>query len=179
MIRASIVLLVSAVCIPNASAQQMMHSHAADPAITQSGQAAFAAIQEIVRLLDTDPNTDWSRVDIDGLRNHLVDMDEVVMRAHAESALFEGGVRITVVGTGTTLDAIQRMIPAQAAMMNGYRDWRTETVKRPDGIVWTIFTSSESERTRIRALGLFGLLALGSHHAVHHWEMARGQLTHK
>ena len=140
--------------------------------------AAIAAIQEIVRLLDSDPRTDWSRVDIDRLRDHLVDMDEVVMRAHAELVPFEGGIRIVVTGTGSTLDAIQRMIPAHAAMMNGYHDWRTETAQRADGVLWTVITSSESERTRIRALGLFGLLALGAHHTAHHWEMARGQLTH-
>src|SRR5690242_1499276 len=29
---------------------------------TSSGQAAFAAMSEIVRMLKADPNTDWSRV---------------------------------------------------------------------------------------------------------------------
>src|SRR5690349_19552961 len=40
---------------------------------TQSGQAAFATISEIVRMLKADPKTDWSRVNIEALRQHLID----------------------------------------------------------------------------------------------------------
>lgn len=161
-----------------AAGHEMQPVHSADPALSQAGQAAFAAIQEIVARLDADPNTDWSKVNIDRLRNHLVDMDEVVMRAHAEVVPVEGGVRIAVTGSGPTLDAIKRMIPAHAAMMNGYHEWRSQTETRADGVVWTLLTSSESERTRIRGLGLFGLLTLGSHHGPHHLAMAKGQLAH-
>jgi hypothetical protein len=42
---------------------------------TQPGQSAFAAIQEIVAMLEADPKTDWSRVNIEALRQHLIDMD--------------------------------------------------------------------------------------------------------
>jgi hypothetical protein len=76
------------------------------------------------------------------------------------------------------LAAIQRMIPAHASMMNGYRDWRSVTEPTDDGVSWTLFTSSASERTRIRGLGLFGLLTLGAHHAPHHWAMAKGEMVH-
>ena len=37
----------------------------------EGGQAAFAALIEVVALLEQDTNTDWSTVDIDGLRSHL------------------------------------------------------------------------------------------------------------
>ena len=43
---------------------------------TEPGQAAFGAIREIVGVLLTDPMTNWSKVNIDALRRHLVDMDE-------------------------------------------------------------------------------------------------------
>jgi hypothetical protein len=156
----------------------MQHVHSSDPPLAQAGQAAFAAIQEVVARLDADPSTDWSKVNIDRLRNHLLDMDEVMMRARSEVTPIDGGVRISVTGEGATLDAIKRMIPAHAAMMNGYHEWRGQTETRVDSVVWTILTPSESERTRIRALGLFGLLTLGSHHGPHHLAMAKGQLTH-
>src|SRR5438552_18068577 len=35
------------------------------------GQAAYAAIGEVVRLLEADPRTDWSRVNVEALRQHL------------------------------------------------------------------------------------------------------------
>ena len=47
---------------------------------TEAGQGAFAAIQEIVAILEADPDTDWSKVDIDALRQHLVDMNAVTLR---------------------------------------------------------------------------------------------------
>ena len=47
------------------------------------GQEAFGTIQEIVRMLEADPATDWSKVNIGALREHLIDMDEVTMRARA------------------------------------------------------------------------------------------------
>src|SRR5947209_3755409 len=40
---------------------------------TMPGQDAFGTIQEIVGILEADPNTDWSKVNISALREHLVD----------------------------------------------------------------------------------------------------------
>ena len=44
---------------------------------TLPGQDAFGTIQEIVQILEADPNTDWSKVNIAALREHLIDMNEV------------------------------------------------------------------------------------------------------
>src|SRR5579859_2920628 len=52
----------------------------------QPGQGAFAAIQEIVEILEADPHTDWSKVDINALQQHLIDMDNVTLHARVESA---------------------------------------------------------------------------------------------
>jgi hypothetical protein len=48
---------------------------------TEPGQAALGAMQEIVRMLEADPDTDWSKVTLTALREHLIDMDEVTLRA--------------------------------------------------------------------------------------------------
>jgi hypothetical protein len=61
--------------------------------LREGGQSAFAAIQEIVSQLMADPTTDWSRVDIDGLRQHLIDMDNVTLRARVHVEEVEGGAR--------------------------------------------------------------------------------------
>lgn len=57
----------------------------------EAGQDAFAAIQEVV-LLEADPDTDWSRVDIDALRDHLIDMHLVTLYAKVDD-----GVELTVI----------------------------------------------------------------------------------
>lgn len=59
---------------------------------TEPGQSAFAAIQEIVALLEADPDTDWSRVDIAALRRHLVDMHNVTVAAKVASEPIDHGV---------------------------------------------------------------------------------------
>ncbi|MCP6769380.1 hypothetical protein NL529_31490, partial [Klebsiella pneumoniae] len=56
-------------------AQRMHGADAVAP--THPGQEAFGTIQEIVRILEADPATDWSKVNIGALREHLIDMDEV------------------------------------------------------------------------------------------------------
>ena len=57
--------------------------HATSTTPTMPGQDAFGAIQEIVQILDADPKTDWSKVDLEALRQHLIDMNEVTLRADA------------------------------------------------------------------------------------------------
>ena len=176
-------ILIGAMLYTSAGAQgasdaRNMHMHPAESdssVLKQSGQAAFAVLSEAVAALEADPNTDWSKVNITRLRDHLLDMDELVMRSETQLLETADGVRITVTGAHRTLLAIRRMVPAHAAMMNGYRDWRSSTQLSDDGAIWTIATPSVSERIRIRALGLYGLLTLGAHHAPHHLALAKGE----
>ena len=86
--------------------------HGASTTPTLPGQDAFGAIQEIVQILDADPKTDWSKVDLEALRQHLIDMNEVTLKADAAPKQIDGGLEIAVTGSGRTLVAIQRMIPA-------------------------------------------------------------------
>ncbi len=49
-----------------------------------TGQDAFGAIQEIVQALQSDPKTEWSKVNIEALRQHLIDITiEVTLHATA------------------------------------------------------------------------------------------------
>src|ERR1700741_1796256 len=57
--------------------------HATSTTPRMPGQDAFGAIQQIVQILDADPKTDWSKVDLEALRQHLIDMNEVTLRADA------------------------------------------------------------------------------------------------
>ncbi len=54
----------------------------------------------MVALLEADPNTGGSKVDIEALRQHLIDMDNVTLRADAKSARIDGGVGCEVAGEG-------------------------------------------------------------------------------
>jgi hypothetical protein len=142
------------------------------------GQDAFGAIQEIVRILEADPRTDWSKVDLEALRQHLIDMNEVTLRADAAARQVEGGLEIAVTGTGRTLAAIRRMVTAHAREIDGLNGWRAEAQAQPDGVRLTVTSPGPEETQHIRGLGFIGLLASGSHHQPHHLAIAKGEFSH-
>lgn len=144
---------------------------------TQGGQSAFAAIQEIVAILEADPKTDWSKVDIEALRRHLIDMDNVTLRAEARSEPVEGGMRFVVTGTGAVRDSIQRMTAAHAAAMNGVGGWTFKSVATEDGADLTVLAPAK-DRAKLQALGFAGVMARGMHHQMHHLMIARGEHPH-
>lgn len=145
----------------------------------EAGQGAFAAIAEIVALLEASADTDWSRVDLDLLREHLVDMNEVVLRASAKAHEIGGGVEIQVTGAERTIGAIQRMVPAHALELNRQPGWNAAGEATPLGATLRVTGHDAQTTARIRGLGFFGLLATGAHHQAHHLAIAQGQHMHK
>src|SRR5215831_11963702 len=127
-----------------------------------SDQVSANTIQEIVQILDADPKTDWSKVDLEALRQHLIDMNEVTLKADAAPQQVDGGLEIAVTGSGRTLVAIQRMVPAWAGTMNGHQDWSTKAAALPNGELLTVTATDPKEIQHIRGLGFIGLLVSGS-----------------
>jgi hypothetical protein len=155
--------------------EMMMQSRSALTAVpTQPGQSAFAAIQEIVAILMADPKTDWSKVDIDALRQHLIDMNAVTLAAEVKSAPVDGGMRFEVTGQGPVRDSIRRIVAAHAATMNNVDGWKFEA-QEIDGGESLIARPPAREANKLRGLGFFGLLSLGMHHQAHHLMIARGE----
>ena len=141
----------------------------------QGGQSAFAAIAEIVTILDNDPETDWASVNIDALRSHLVDMDNITLNAKARTLqIDEQRIQYVITGTGDTLTAIHNMVPAHAKAVQSMTDWQITTKQHTDGATVTIQTSDKAAITRLKALGFHGFLTVGAHHQAHHLQMARG-----
>ena len=157
--------------------QKMMQMHGQGGVATPTspGQDAFGTVQEIVRILEADPKTDWSKVNLEALRQHLIDMNEVTLKADAVAKPVDGGVEIAISGSGRTLAAIQRMVPAWTATMNGYKGWTTKVVPLPDGDLLTVTAADAREVAHIRGLGFIGLMASGAHHQPHHLAMAKGE----
>ena len=144
---------------------------------THPGQEAFGTIQEIVRILEADPATDWSKVNIGALREHLIDMDEVTVRARASERPLDNGIEITVTGEGRTVGAIKRMVPAHARELAGL-GWSANAHDLPNGVKLVVTASDLREVVKLKALGFMGIMVQGGHHEPHHLMMARGQLIH-
>jgi hypothetical protein len=160
--------------------RQVARTQAAEGAgTTMPGQDAFGAIAEVVRTLEADPNTDWSKVDLEALRRHLIDMNEVTLNAVAAAKPIDGGLKITVTGTGRTVGAIQRMVTAHAKEIDGLNDWSVKTQSLANGTLLQVTSSDENEVKHIRGLGFIGIMVTGSHHPMHHLAMAKGDSPHK
>ncbi len=158
--------------------QHMMDSQQLGRAVaTQPGQGAFAAIQEIVEILASDPKTDWSKVNIDALRQHLIDMNNVTLAANVKNEPIDGGIRFDITGEGPVRNSIRRMTTAHAATMNGVDGWKFEAAEIEGGASLTVHPPAK-DLDKLRGLGFLGVLTLGMHHQMHHLMIARGESPH-
>ena len=126
-------------------------AHDGGSAATMPGQDAFGTIQEIVRTLEADPATDWSKVDLEALRRHLIDMNEVTLNAAAVSKVVDNGIEIAVTGTGRTIGSIQRIVGAHAHEIDGMNGWSARAEIIDKGARLTVTSTDVKEVAHIRA----------------------------
>ena len=162
--------------------QHDMHQqhHPAGNGPAMPGQDAFGAMAEIVRILEADPATDWSKVDMERLRQHLIDMNEVVLRASVKATQVAGGLAMDITGEGRTARSIRDMVIPHSAELDRMPAWSARAEPIPDGARLTVVARDPSDVktvTRIRALGFAGILVQGGHHGPHHLAMAKGELA--
>lgn len=148
---------------------------------TQGGQAAFAAVAEIVGLLEADSTTDWSKVDLEALRQHLIDMDAVTLRSRVRQTATAGGLVMEITGEPDVAASVRRMVGAHAPVLEALGGWRATAAPIPGGMRLTVVagdTADTARVTRIRGLGFIGLMTQGAHHTQHHLMIARGAGAH-
>jgi len=143
-------------------------SEAAQNLPMQSEQSAFAAIHEIVEMLEADPTTDWSKVNVDALRQHLIDMDNVALHAQITYEPIVNGEHIHVSGKGDVRDSIQRMVMMHAAMAGDTTDWHVKAARASDGADINVIAISPLGLKRRKALGLMSMMVEGVYHPRHH-----------
>jgi hypothetical protein len=178
-------LAASAACSQPDGAAHTHESQAsgggATPQPTEAGQAAFAALSEVVRILEADSSTDWNAVRLEALRQHLVDMNLVTLEANVSTNEVPAGVSMDVTGAGRVAAAIERMLIPHAAMLNAMPAWTAQATAIPGGVRLAVLARTPSDSTvvrRIRGLGFPGLLVQDDHHTAHHLMIARGLDAH-
>jgi hypothetical protein len=160
------------------AAMHAEHMRAMQGRPTMPGQDAFGAIAEIVRILEADPATDWGKVDLERLRQHLIDMNEVMLRAAVKAAPVPGGLAMDITGTGRTEQAIRAMVVPHAVELDRMAEWSARTESIAGGVRLTVVAKKADDPTlvaRIRGLGFAGLITEGAHHQPHHLAMAKGE----
>ncbi|QJF50412.1 hypothetical protein [Roseobacter ponti] len=150
-----------------------------DAILKEPGQGAFAALAEVVRVLEADPATDWTVVDFAALRDHLVDMDRLVTRAVVTETDVAGGISAFATGDADTLASVLRMVPAHAAQLSTDPRWTVKVTAAAEGVALRVTSGDPATTARIRGLGFFGLMASQDHHRAHHLAMASGKDVHR
>lgn len=156
----------------------MNHSSMAsnEPQPTQGGQAAFAAIIEIVGLLEQNPATNWDTVDIDLLRSHLLDMNLVMLNTTAsKEVISDNTIRFTVTANESSMASVKRMVPTHSQFVQQTRGWDIQAELTNNGATVTISSEDTNTIKRLNALGFYGFMSLEAHHQTHHYQMARGK----
>lgn len=159
------------------------HAHDASSVgapLSELGNAALAVIREVVDELNARPDTDWSQVDLEALRQHLMDMERFTLEAEVvESEVVDGGLRVVVRGTSPAASAsIRRVLHAHAPMLEAEMGWTASVTDLDDGTLLQVTSERVGEAEHIRGLGYIGLMATGSHHQEHHWLIATGGQPH-
>ena len=181
MHRRRIITVFTLVMLTGASAGGQGMDHNAMMAAAAKGppsQAAFATIQDIVQKLKVDPKTDWSRVNLEALRQHLIDMDQVIMRSSVTQANVDGGVSLDVTGTGDVLGSIRRMVGMHAMALSMEPDWHATASEIPGGMRMVVTAKRPADANAVamlRGLGFAGIMTEGDHHAAHHLALAKGE----
>jgi hypothetical protein len=167
--------LISPVAAADSPPMHMFHSP-----LTEPGNDAFGTIQEVIRALEADPHTDWTKVNLEALREHLVDMNNMTLRVTVLTQQpIANGVEITVAPESAQVAAsLDRVFAAHPPQLEAETGWKMSTQKQQGKYRIVVTTAKPDEVAKIRGLGYIGILATGAHHQAHHWAMARGINPH-
>ena len=150
------------------------HSSANQP--LEGGQSQFSALIEIVSILENDEKTDWSSVDIDALRSHLLDMNHLMLNSSATTtASGKDQIQYTVTGNTLSTPSIHRMAAAHSKFIEQSRGWSITSSLTENGAIIQIKADDSTIINRLQALGFYGFMSLDSHHQAHHLQIAMGK----
>lgn len=144
--------------------------------LSEPGQGAFASLTEVVQVLNADQTTDWETVNIRALRDHLVDMNDLILKTEYQVFPIENGLRFEFDNTLNANSAATRMVPAHSAVLQNDSGWNSHIENSGKKLVWEVTSTKDIEK--IARLGFFGLMATGDHHREHHLAIATGKNMH-
>ena len=170
------VIFLTSVNLGQAAGQQDKHSqhdiskhghhgmHNMSTKLTEAGNDAFGTLQEVLQQLIADPKTDWSRVNLEALRQHLADMRNFTLDIEVlEQTPIPNGVRAVVSPNNKRVsESLTRVFAAHPAQLEIETGWKM--IAKQQGKVFnvTITTEKPEEVSKIRGLGFIGAMAWGN-----------------
>jgi len=147
--------------------------------LTEAGTDPFAVIQEVITLLEANPDTDWSMVNIESLRSHLVEMQDMTLNVNVEQEPIKLGFKAIIIPTtNRELQSMIRVLSAHPSQMKKETGWDMLVTNNNGIFTLTVTTNQLQDVNKLRGLGYIGIMAYGNHHQPHHWAMASGDDPH-
>ncbi len=165
---------------PLAGMEHGQEGEARAPVLTEPGNDAFGTIQEVIRKLNARRDTDWSEVDLEALRQHLLDMRDMTVNVEVVSreAITNGLEVVIRPTTPRARRALERVLAAHPRQLRRETGWTMQVEEEGERSLLTVTSSDPADAEKIRGLGYIGLMAYGSHHQRHHWMIATGGDPH-
>ena len=131
--------------------------------LKEAGNAIFGTIQETIKMLDADPNTNWEKIDIEGLRQHLIDMENFTSGVDvlSEKKIEKGAEMVIRAKSEMAHHSLSRALKAHPSMLTSETGWTMGVKQSKERFTLTIETQKPEEVARLRALGYIGVMALG------------------
>jgi len=147
--------------------------------LTESGTDPFAVMQEAIAALEANPNTNWEKVNIEALRLHLVEMQDMTLNVNVTQTRIDNGFKAVVTPTTSrSVRSVAKVLSAHPAQMKIETGWDMQVQNNNGVFTLTVTTDNVKDVAKIRGLGYIGVMAYGDHHQPHHWAMASGDNPH-
>lgn len=182
----AITFLVFLTITSNQPAIADVHSHHSGhrssniPQLTEAGNDAFGSVQEIIMRLRANPKTDWSRVNLEALRQHLVDMRNFTYEVTVlKQTRIKFGLSILLKPNNPqSASSLGRVFLAHPEQLKKETGWTMKTASKDGNYILTVTGKTKADAVKIQGLGYIGVMAWGEHHQRHHWLMATGGSPH-
>jgi hypothetical protein len=161
-------------------AAMMSNNTAATPVIlTESGTDPFATLQEVIAALEANPGTNWEKVNIEALRLHLVEMQDMTINVAVKQQHIDNGFQAVVTPTiNRAVKSLTRVLSGHPAQMKAETGWDMQVQNNNGVFTLTVTTDNVKDVAKIRGLGYIGVMAYGNHHQPHHWALVSGGNPH-
>jgi hypothetical protein len=147
--------------------------------LTESGTDPFATLQEVIAALESNTNTSWEKVNIEALRLHLVEMQDMTINVDVKQRNIDNGFQAVVLPTTSrAVKSLTRVLSGHPAQMKAETGWDMQVQINNSVFTLTVTTDNAKDVAKIRGLGYIGVMAYGNHHQPHHWAMASGDNPH-
>ncbi|HIM95015.1 MAG TPA: hypothetical protein EYM53_00155 [Gammaproteobacteria bacterium] len=147
--------------------------------LTESGTDPFATLQEVIAVLESNPSTNWEKVNIEALRLHLVEMQDMTINVDVKQQHIDDGFQAVVTPTtNRVVKSLTRVLSGHPAQMKAETGWDMQVSDNNGVFTLTVTTDNAKDVAKIRGLGYIGVMAYGNHHQPHHWAIASGDNPH-